>query len=285
MDLQKEIDNVIKNAFREDIGEGDITTLATVPVDQPGEAQFFIKADGIIAGVEVAKRVFELFDPTLECEMYVKDGQQVKKGDIAGIVRGKAASILTTERTALNLLQRMSGIATYASVFAKAVSDTNAKIIDTRKTVPGLRLLDKMAVAAGGCGNHRIGLYDMFLIKDNHITASGSIASAVENCRRYMQQNGRTYRIEVEVSNLQQTQEAIYSKADVIMLDNFEIESMKQAVALIAGRAQTEASGGVTLESVRAIAMTGVDLISIGALTHSVKALDISLKLKFNHAQ
>lgn len=277
----QDIDKIIKAAFDEDIRQGDITTLATVQKDQQGEAKFFIKADGIVAGVDVVKRVFELFDPELECNMFVSDGQRVKKGDIAGIVKGHAASILTTERTALNIFQRMSGIATYSAVFAEAVKGTNATIIDTRKTAPGLRLLDKMAVAAGGCQNHRIGLFDMFLIKDNHITAAGSITAAIAACRDYMNAAGGEYRIEVEVSSLEQTKEALLSSPDVIMLDNMDTATMRQAVEMIAGRSKVEASGGVTLERVREIAETGVDYISIGALTHSVLALDISLKLVY----
>lgn len=276
-----EIDKIIRAAFDEDIRQGDITTLATVQKDQQGEAKFFIKADGIVAGVEVVKRVFELFDPELECNMFVSDGQRVKKGDIAGIVKGRAASILTTERTALNIFQRMSGIATYSAVFAEAVKGTNATIIDTRKTAPGLRLLDKMAVAAGGCQNHRIGLFDMFLIKDNHITAAGSITAAIAACRDYMNAAGGEYKIEVEVSSLEQTKEALLGSPDVIMLDNMDTATMRQAVEMIAGRSKVEASGGVTLERVREIAETGVDYISIGALTHSVLALDISLKLVY----
>lgn len=276
---QIEIDQIILNAFNEDIGDGDITTSATINNDVKGKAEFLAKADGIIAGLDIVERVFQLYDSKLQFERKVKDGDKIKKSEIVAVVSGKAASILTTERTALNFLQRMSGIATYANQFAETVKHTGAKIIDTRKTVPGLRILDKLAVTYSGCSNHRIGLFDMFLIKDNHIAASGSITNAVTACKKFNSENRKSYKIEVEVTNLEQTKEALNNNVDVIMLDNFDINMMKEAVKLINGRVLIEASGGVNLDTVKAIAETGVDLISVGALTHSVKALDISLNL------
>lgn len=279
MKFQKEIDEIIQNAFKEDIGQSDITTEATISSATIGEAKFLAKANGIIAGLDIVERVFYLFDPSLEFHRFVKDGDKIEYGHIIASVKGKASSILTSERTALNFLQRMSGIATLADCFKNEIKHTKARIIDTRKTVPGLRIIDKMAVEAGGCKNHRMGLYDMFLIKDNHIEAAGSITEAVRSCREYMKKHGKSYKIEVEVTNLEQTKEALENKADIIMLDNFDVELMSEAVSLIDGGALIEASGGINLTTVRDIAETGVDLISVGALTHSVKALDISLNL------
>lgn len=273
------IDQIILNAFREDIGDGDITTSATIDNNAKGRADFLVKADGIIAGLDVVERVFQLYDSALRFERRASDGDIVKSGTIIGLVSGNASSILSTERTALNFIQRMSGIATYANQFAEAIKHTKAKIIDTRKTAPGLRILDKLAVTYSGCQNHRIGLYDMFLIKDNHIAASGSITNAVTTCKKFLAEKKKDYKIEVEVTNLEQTREALKNDVDIIMLDNFDINLMKEAVKLINGRVLVEASGGVNLDTVKAIAETGVDLISVGALTHSVKALDISLNL------
>lgn len=279
MNLQDEIDEIIRSAFREDISTGDITTSATVPETLQGKAAFLVKDEGIIAGLDVTERVFNLLDPELIFTTYTTNGSVVNKGQIIAEVSGRASSILSAERTALNFLQRMSGIATLSAKFAELVKDTKAQIIDTRKTVPGLRVIDKLAVVQGGCKNHRQGLYDMFLVKDNHIAASGSITRAVVACREYMKKNNFTSKIEVEVTTLEQTKEALGAKADIIMLDNFELGMMKEAVALINNQALIEASGGVNLDTVRQIALTGVDFISVGALTHSVKALDISLNL------
>lgn len=279
MNIQEEIDKIINNAFREDVGTDDVTTSATILPSVVGEAGFLVKDNGIIAGLDVTSRVFELYDRELQFTTYVKNGDRVKYGDMIASISGRAASILTAERTALNFLQRMSGIATLAGKFAEAVKHTKAVIIDTRKTVPGLRVIDKLAVSQSGCRNHRQGLYDMFLIKDNHIAAAGSIKKAVESCRKYAAQKGYDFKIEVEVTNLEQTTEALESKADIIMLDNFELNKMKEAVNLISSKALIEASGGVNLDTVREIAETGVDYISVGALTHSVKAMDISLNL------
>ncbi|HEX2868932.1 MAG TPA: carboxylating nicotinate-nucleotide diphosphorylase [Ignavibacteriales bacterium] len=282
MNLQDEIDEIIQRAFREDISTGDVTTLATVPNTVLGRAAFLVKDDGVVAGLDVCERVFHLLDPELEFTAHTTNGSSVSRGEIIAEVKGPAASILTAERTALNFLQRMSGIATLSAKFALVVKGTKAVIIDTRKTVPGLRVTDKLAVVQGGCKNHRQGLYDMFLIKDNHIAASGSVTRAVEACRNYMKLNGFTSKIEVEVKTLEETKEALNAKADIIMLDNFELQLMKEAVALINHQALVEASGGVNLNTVRQIAETGVDFISVGALTHSVKALDISLNLIMN---
>lgn len=275
-----EITEIILTALNEDIRSGDITTLATIPEEKTARAEFLIKeSEGVIAGIEIVREVFTLVDPALVFTASVQDGSLVKKGDIVAIVEGKASSILTAERTALNFMQRMSGIATTSRKYASSVSHTKALILDTRKTVPGLRQLDKMAVVIGGCTNHRAGLYDMFLIKDNHIAVSGSITAAVEACRKYKTENQLDCHIEVEVKNLQEVSEALSCRADIIMLDNFEIEQMKLAVEIIGEKAKIEASGGVNLDTVKNIAETGVDYISVGALTHSVKAMDISLNI------
>ena len=282
MNLQVDIDEIIRAAFREDIASGDVTTMATVPESVTGKAAFLVKDEGIVAGLDVTERVFHLLDPELIFKTYTSNGSRISNGQIIAEVTGRASSILCAERTALNFLQRMSGIATLADKFSGIVKGTKAIIIDTRKTVPGLRVIDKLAVTQGGCRNHRQGLYDMFLIKDNHIAASGSITRAVEACRLFMKEKTFTSKIEVEVTSLEQTKEALASGADIIMLDNFEPQLMKEAVSLINGRALVEASGGVNLNTVRQIAETGVDLISVGALTHSVKAMDISLNLIMN---
>ncbi|MEI7811064.1 MAG: carboxylating nicotinate-nucleotide diphosphorylase [Ignavibacteria bacterium] len=274
-----EIDEIIKRAFAEDIGTGDITTLASVAPGITCEAKFLSKAEGILSGIDITQRVFHLFDSSLRFIKYFENGNSIEYGNIIAEVKGSATSILSAERTALNFLQRMSGIATLSNKFAEKIKHTATKIIDTRKTAPGLRLLDKIAVENGGCHNHRMGLYDMFLIKDNHIAASGSISNAVNACREYMKINNSGFKIEVEVTNLEQTKEALDNKADIIMLDNFEVEAMHEAVNLINKNALTEASGGISLNNVQAVAETGVDFISVGALTHSVRALDISLNL------
>ncbi|MCX6149379.1 MAG: carboxylating nicotinate-nucleotide diphosphorylase [Ignavibacteriales bacterium] len=280
MKHQKKIDKIIKSAFKEDIGSGDITTIATISKSIKSDGRFIAKEDGIVAGLEIVKRVFDLYDKKLKFKTFFQNGDAIKKGDIIAIVSGSASSILTSERTALNFLQRMSGIASYANKFSEIIKHTNAKVIDTRKTVPGLRILDKLAVSYGGCQNHRIGLYDMFLIKDNHIAAAGSILNAVHSCIKLMKKKNKKFKIEVETENLEKVAEALEAKADIIMLDNFDIDKMAEAVQMINGKAKIEASGGVTLDSVKQIAETGVDFISVGALTHSVKALDISLELE-----
>jgi nicotinate-nucleotide pyrophosphorylase (carboxylating) len=280
MKNQKLIDKIILKALKEDIGPGDITTKAIISKNKKGIAKFIVKDEGVIAGIKIVERVFKLYDKKLKLKKYIKDGVEVKKNQIIAEVSGNAASILTVERTALNFLQRMSGIATIAKKFSDEVKHTKAKIIDTRKTAPGLRILDKLAVTYGGCQNHRIGLFDMFLVKDNHIVAAGSIINAVQECRKLMTKKKKKFKIEVETENLKQVKEALNAKVDIIMLDNFEISIMKEAIELIKNKSKTEASGGVTLENVKQIAETGVDYISVGALTHSVRALDISLELE-----
>ncbi|MBK7630763.1 MAG: carboxylating nicotinate-nucleotide diphosphorylase [Ignavibacteriales bacterium] len=277
--MNKSIIKIINNALKEDVKTGDITTKATISKSKRAVGNFLVKDVGIIAGLEIAKAVFKTVDSKIKFEIKINDGSKVKNGDIAAIVTGKAQSLLTAERTALNFLQRMSGIATLANIFSENIKHTKAKIIDTRKTVPGLRELDKLAVKLGGCANHRIGLYDMFLIKDNHIELAGSITKAVEACVKYNKKHRTKFKIEVETKGLKEVHEALKTKANIIMLDNFEIEEMKKAVALINGKCKVEASGGVNLNTVKSIAETGVDFISVGALTHSVKALDISLEL------
>ena len=279
INMDKTVSKLIQTALQEDVKNGDITTKATISKSKKAIGKFLVKADGIIAGLEIAKSVFKTVDPKIKFEIKIKDGFKVKYGDVAAIVSGKAQSLLTAERTALNFLQRMSGIATSANVYAEKVKHTKAKVIDTRKTVPGLRSLDKLAVKLGGCTNHRIGLYDMFLIKDNHIEVAGSITKAVEASVKYNKKHHKKFKIEVETKNLKEVEETLMTKADIIMLDNFEIEEMKKAVKFINGKCKLEASGGVNLDTVKSIAETGVDFISVGALTHSVKALDISLEI------
>lgn len=278
--MDKSILKIINNALKEDIAKGDITTKATIGKSKSAVAKFLIKADGVIAGLEIAKAVFKSVDPQIKFEIKIKDGSYVKYGDVAASVKGKAQSLLTAERTALNFLQRMSGIATSANLYAEKVKHTKAKVIDTRKTVPGLRMLDKMAVEFGGCKNHRIGLYDMFLIKDNHIEVAGSITKAVEACVKYQKKHHTKFKIEVETKNLKEVEEALQTKADIIMLDNFPLDEMKKAVQLINEKCKIEASGGITLDTIKEVAEAGVDYISVGALTHSVKALDISLEME-----
>jgi nicotinate-nucleotide pyrophosphorylase (carboxylating) len=275
--LAEQLPGVIQRALEEDAGErGDVTTLATIPADLHYRGTMLAKAPGVIAGLMVAQQSFLQVDPTVEFTPLVTDGTQVVPGTQIATVHGPARALLTAERIALNFLQRMSGIATATSRYVAAVAGTRARILDTRKTVPGLRLIDKWAVVLGGGYNHRIGLYDMAMIKDNHIAAAGGITAAVQRVRS---QWGHQLPVEVEVSNLEQLAEALTLDVDQIMLDNMNLEAMRRAVALTAGRVALEASGNVSLETVAAIAATGVDYISVGKLTHSVEALDISFKL------
>ncbi len=266
----------IEEWLQEDIGFGDVTTMSTIPEEAQGVGILYAKEAGVIAGLPVAQLVFETVDPALSFTALVKEGARVEKGEQIAEVSGSVRSILSGERLALNLLQRLSGIATRTSQYAQAVAGTKARVVDTRKTTPGLRMLEKYAVRVGGGHNHRYALYDAVMIKDNHIKGAGGIAQAVVAARAAVP---HTMTIEVETETLDQVQEALDAGADIIMLDNMPLDVMKQAVALIGGRAVVEASGGVTLETIRAIAETGVDVISVGALTHSVKALDISLDL------
>lgn len=274
------IKEIISRALDEDIKTGDATTQAVIPDSVFGKGIFFVKANGIIAGLHVAGKVFEMIDNKIDFRILIPDGEKVKTGNIVAIVEGKASSILTAERTALNFLQRMSGIATLTNNFVEKIKHTKAKILDTRKTVPGLRLLDKEAVKLGGGKNHRIGLFDMFLIKDNHIEIAGSITNAIESCRKFQKNKNSNLKIEVETKNLDEVKEALSCNVDIIMLDNFTIDLTKKAVEIIAGKSLVEASGNITLENVTEVAETGVDFISVGALTHSVKALDISLEVE-----
>ena len=273
-------DGAIVSALEEDIQNGDITTSAILINQRKAFAEFLVKECGIIAGVKVCERVFLLKNSELEFESIIEDGTQVKEGKIIATVKGDASSILQAERTALNFLQRMSGIATITNKFVKKIKHTKAKILDTRKTVPGLRHFDKLAVKLGGGENHRFGLYDMFLIKDNHIEVAGSITEVIEQCRDYQNRNKTNYKIEVEVKNLNEIEEALKCNVEIIMLDNFSTGMMKEAVKLVNGRCLTEASGGITLENVAEVAETGVDFVSTGAITHSVKGLDISLMIR-----
>lgn len=270
---------LIRIALKEDIGSGDITTLATIPPGANASAEILIKQDGVLAGLDVVETVLLNFDSSIQFIRIKKDGDKVFTGDIAAKMQGPARSILTVERTLLNFLQRMSGIASSVSVFTEKISHTKAKILDTRKTVPGFRSLDKYAVEKGGGVNHRIGLYDMFLIKDNHIAAAGSTSKAIEACLKYRMENKINCKIEVEVKNIEELREAILFSVDVIMLDNFSIDDIKEAVGIVNSKCKIEVSGMVNIDTVKEIAETGVDYISVGAITHSVKALDISLEI------
>ncbi len=263
-------------AYTEDIGDGDITTNNLIPSDENKTAIFVAKENGVVAGLPVAEMVFKKFDENLEWKVFFPDGSTVKKGDIIAEFKGNYHALLTGERTALNFLQRLSGIASFAGQFMKAVEGTNVKILDTRKTLPGYRLLDKYAVKMGGASNHRMGLYDMVMIKDNHIQLAGGIKSAVDAIRKEIPVS---IKIEVETVNMKMVQEALDADADIIMLDNMTTEEMAEAVKLVNKRAKTEASGNMTMKRVREVAETGVDFISIGALTHSVQALDISQRI------
>jgi len=273
----RQIDKLILAAFEEDIGTGDITTNTTIPSGTQASGKFIAKESGVICGIDVAARCFELSDKDIRFTPFVKDGDRISKGDVIAEISGPAAGILVAERTALNMMQRMSGIATQTAKAVAQVEGTNAKIADTRKTMPLLRVFDKYAVRVGGGSNHRFNLADGVLIKDNHIAACGSITAAV---RAAKQNAPHTLKVEVEVESLEQLNEALEAGADIIMLDNMSNEMMKEAVKITAGRAKLEASGNMGEKDLREVALTGVDIISIGALTHSVKALDISLKLK-----
>jgi nicotinate-nucleotide pyrophosphorylase (carboxylating) len=269
-----EIDRIIRNALREDIGPGDVTTLATIEPGTTARAELVAKEDVLLAGIEVARRVFELLEGGVAVENLTRDGQAVRRGEVLAWIKGDAAILLQGERVALNLLQRMSGIATLTHGFVQEVEGTGAAIVDTRKTTPGLRILEKYAVRMGGGRNHRHSLHDGILIKENHIAAAGGIALAVDRARR---QASHVHKIEVETRNLDEVSQALEAKADIILLDNMTLDTLGRAVDLVAGRALTEASGGVNLETVRAIAETGVNFISAGALTHSFRAMDISM--------
>jgi len=278
--LEAHYKEIIRRALDEDIRTGDVTTQAVIPDSVMGKGKFLVKANGVIAGLNVTKSVFEMIDNQIGFKVLIPDGAKVKVGDFVAEVEGKASSILTAERTALNFLQRMSGIATLTYKFVEEISHTKVKILDTRKTVPGLRLLEKEAVRLGGGKNHRIGLFDMFLIKDNHIEIAGSITNAVNACRNFQQKNNSNLKIEVETKNLDEVSEALSCNVEIIMLDNFNTDRMRKAVELINGKCLVEASGNINIDNVKEVAETGIDFISVGALTHSVKALDISLEVE-----
>ena len=272
-------DRLIDLAFAEDIGDGDHTTLCCIPDTAMGKSHLLIKEDGILAGVEVAKRVFARFDPTMQVEVLIGDGAHVKKGDIAMVVTGKVRSLLKTERLMLNIMQRMSGIATMTAKYVERLKGTKTHVLDTRKTTPGLRMLEKQAVKIGGGMNHRIGLFDMILLKDNHIDFAGGIANAINRCHEYLKEKGLDLKIEIEVRNFDELQQAMdCGGINRIMLDNFSVENTKKAVEMVAGKYETESSGGITFDTIRDYAECGVDFISVGALTHSVKGLDMSFK-------
>jgi nicotinate-nucleotide pyrophosphorylase (carboxylating) len=269
----------IRAALKEDIGEGDHSTNATIPKDKISQARLLAKANGIIAGVELASMIFHEFDPTLEIRTNKKDGDTIAVGEIAFEVIGNARSILTTERLVLNCMQRMSGIATYTHHLCEILKNTSTKLLDTRKTTPNFRLPEKWAVFIGGGKNHRFALYDMVMLKDNHIDVAGGIEKAADLTRAYLSDKQKDLKIEVETRNLEEVKLALHNKADIIMLDNMSLDEMKKAVALINGNCKTEASGGITESNLLQVAQCGVDYISVGALTHSVKSLDLSLKI------
>ncbi len=273
------LDQLIPLWFAEDIGDGDHTTLSSIPASARGKSQLIIKEKGVLAGIDIAHRIFNAFDPELKMTVYLRDGQEVNPGDIAFDVEGKVQSLLQTERLMLNIMQRMSGVATRTREYVRRLEGTKTRVLDTRKTTPGLRLLEKEAVRIGGGVNHRIGLYDMILLKDNHVDFAGGIANAIQGAKEYCSAKGKNLKIEIEVRTFDELNEVLsIGGVDRIMLDNFNVENTRKAVAIIAGRYETESSGGITFASLREYAECGVDFISVGALTHSVKSLDMSFK-------
>lgn len=276
---QELIDRLIDLAFAEDIGDGDHTTLSCIPEDAMGRSRLLIKEPGVLAGVEIAKEIFHRFDPTMQVEVLLGDGSEVKPGDVAMVVTGKVHSLLQTERLMLNVMQRMSGIATMTRRYVKQLEGTRTRVLDTRKTTPGMRMLEKEAVRIGGGVNHRIGLFDMILLKDNHVDFAGGIANAIRRAKDYCREKGKDLKIEIEVRNLDELRQVLdLGGIDRIMFDNFTPELTRQAVEMVGGRYETESSGGITFDTLRQYAETGVDFISVGALTHSVKGLDMSFK-------
>lgn len=273
------LEEQIRQWFAEDIGDGDHSTLSCIASDAIGSQQLIVKQPGVLAGVEVAKTVFRIFDSELKVEQFLNDGDRVKPGDIAFVVTGRIQSLLQTERLMLNIMQRMSGIATRTAEYVKLLEGTNTRVLDTRKTTPGLRMLEKMAVRIGGGTNHRFGLFDMVMLKDNHIDHAGGIEAAIDRTRRYLDEKGKKLKIEIEVRNLDELQRVLaHGGVDRIMLDNFTPELTREAVKIIDHRYETESSGGITKETLRQYAECGVDYISVGALTHSVSSLDLSFK-------
>ncbi len=282
---QELIDDLLTLAFAEDVGDGDATTLSTIPADELGRQKLIVKEEGILAGVEIARMVFEKFDPSLKMTVYINDGAHVKPGDVAFVVDGPVRSLLQTERVMLNIMQRMSGIATVTAKYQSRLEGLVTKVLDTRKTTPGMRLLEKDAVKIGGGENHRIGLFDMILIKDNHVDFAGGIHNAVEAARKWCAENGKNLKIEVEVRNEDEIRQVLAENVDRIMLDNFTPERTRGAVEIIRAddkannrHTEIESSGGITIDTLRSYGETGVDFISVGALTHSVKGLDMSFK-------
>ena len=265
--------------FAEDIGDGDHTTLSSIPANAIGKSQLIIKEDGILCGIEVAREIFNAFDPELKMTVFIQDGASVKYGDIAFVVEGKVQSLLQTERLMLNIMQRLSGVATRTSEYMKELEGTKTKVLDTRKTTPGLRMLEKYAVKMGGGVNHRIGLFDMILLKDNHVDFAGGITQAISGAQKYLKEKGKNLKIEIEVRSFDELQQVLdFGGVDRIMLDNFSVADTKKAVEIIDNRYETESSGGITLTNLRQYAECGVNYISVGALTHSVKSLDMSFK-------
>lgn len=278
-DEHKLISDLIELAFAEDIGDGDHTTLCSIPEGEIGQSRLLIKEKGILAGVEVARTIFHKFDQSLEMEVFLHDGASVEPGDVAFVVSGSVQSILQTERLVLNVMQRMSGIATITRAYVDRLGGTSAKILDTRKTTPGMRMLEKQAVKIGGGENHRIGLFDMILLKDNHVDFAGGIENAIRGAQKYLKEKNKSLKIEIEVRNLQELETVLrIGGVDRIMLDNFSPELTRRAVQIVDGRVELESSGGITFDTIRSYAETGVDYISVGAITHSVKSLDMSLK-------
>ncbi|MDR0572538.1 MAG: carboxylating nicotinate-nucleotide diphosphorylase [Tannerella sp.] len=272
-------DDLITLALAEDTGDGDHTTLCCIPPEATGKSRLIIKENGILAGVEMAKRIFCYFDASMIMKIFIPDGAEVKKGDIAFTIEGKIQSILQTERLVLNVMQRMSGIATTTRRYVKALEGTNTRVLDTRKTTPGMRILEKEAVRIGGGVNHRIGLFDMILLKDNHVDFAGGIKQAITRARNYLKEKDKNLKIEIEVRNFDELEEVLQTGGvDRIMLDNFNTDDTREAIRRIAGRYETESSGGIAFDTLRSYAECGVDFISVGALTHSVKSLDMSLK-------
>ena len=277
--MNKDLEQLINYWFAEDIGDGDHSTLSCIPASAIGKSQLLVKEDGVLAGVEIARSIFNHFDPELKIEVFINDGSQVKAGDVAFVVEGKIQSLLQTERLMLNIMQRMSGIATITQQYVKHLEGTRTKVLDTRKTTPGLRLLEKEAVKIGGGVNHRIGLYDAIMLKDNHVDFAGGIKNAIKRAQEYLQQKGKTLMIEIEVRSFDELAQVMeVGGVNRIMLDNFSVDDTRKAVELIAGKYETESSGGITLDTLRGYAECGVDFISVGALTHSVKSLDLSFK-------
>ncbi len=277
--IDKYTSRLIDLAIAEDIGDGDHSSLSCIPSEERGEVKLLVKEKGILAGVEVTKEVLAKIDSELEIEVYIQDGAAVKPGDIAFKISGRVVSILQAERLLLNFMQRMSGIATETAKYADLIKDLPTQVLDTRKTTPGLRYIEKYAVLTGGGRNHRMGLYDMIMLKDNHIDFAGGIEKAVKKVKAYLKEKNKDLKIEVEVRNFDELQEVLeVGQIHRIMLDNFSIEDTRKAVAMIAGRYETESSGGITFETIRSYAECGVDFISVGALTHQIKSLDLSLK-------